>query len=141
MPQRSSALARAKPVPLRVRLQGVGGDPATKPKGGQFVLQAKALHANLFDGHTLGPVIAELEALTGIETRRIHVDKGYRGHNHAQKFRVWIIGQVRRITAPIAARCAAAPPSSLSLATSRPSTGWAAIISKAAAATASMARR
>ena len=101
MPQRSSALARAKPVPLRVRLQGVGGDPATKPKGGQFVLQAKALHANLFDGHTLGPVIAELEALTGIETRRIHVDKGYRGHNHAQKFRVWIIGQVRRITAPI----------------------------------------
>jgi hypothetical protein len=53
------------------------------------------------DGHTLGPVVAELEALTGIETRRIHVDKGYRGHNHAEKFRVWISGQVRRITAPI----------------------------------------
>jgi len=49
----------------------------------------------------LGPVVAELEALTGIETRRIHVDKGYRGHNHAQKFRVWISGQVRRVTAPI----------------------------------------
>ena len=47
------------------------------------------------------PVIAELEALTGVETRRIHVDKGYRGHNHAQKFRVWISGQVRRVTAPI----------------------------------------
>jgi IS5 family transposase len=83
--------------------------PATKPKGGQFVLHAKALHGNPFDGHTLGPVIAELEALTGVETRRIHVDKGYRGHNHAQKFRVWISGQslprtrsgVRRITAPI----------------------------------------
>src|SRR5262249_16219709 len=28
-------------------------------------------------------------------------DKGYRGHNHAQKFRVWISGQVRRVTAPI----------------------------------------
>src|SRR5262245_21152899 len=28
-----------------------------------------------------------------------HVDKGYRGHNHAQKFRV--SGQVRRVTAPI----------------------------------------
>jgi IS5 family transposase len=26
---------------------------------------------------------------------------GYRGHNHAQKFRVWISGQVRRVTAPI----------------------------------------
>jgi IS5 family transposase len=75
--------------------------PATKPKGGQFVLHAKALHGNPFDGHTLGPVIAELEALTGIETRRIHVDKGYRGHNHTQKFRVWISGQVRRVTAAV----------------------------------------
>ena len=65
------------------------------------MLHAKALHGNPFDGHTLGPVIAELEALTGIETRRIHVDKGYRGHNHAQKFCVWISGQVRRVTAPI----------------------------------------
>jgi IS5 family transposase len=44
--------------------------PASKPKGGQFVL-----HGNPFDGHTLGPVIAELEALTGVETRRTHVDK------------------------------------------------------------------
>jgi len=75
--------------------------PATKPKGGQFVLHAKALHGNPFDGHTLGPVITELEVLTGVETRRIHVDKGYRGHNHAHKFRVWISGQVRRVTAPI----------------------------------------
>ena len=94
---------------VRVRLQepapakaGVSiATPATKPKGGQFVLHAKALHGNPFDGHTLGPVVAELEALTGVETRRIHVDKGYRGHNHAQKFRVWISGQVRRVTAPI----------------------------------------
>jgi transposase, IS5 family len=75
--------------------------PATKPKGGQFVLHAKALHGNPFDGHTLGPVVTELEKLTGVETRRIHVDKGYRGHNHAEKFRVWITGQVRRVTAPI----------------------------------------
>ena len=74
---------------------------ATKPKGGQFVLHAKALHGNPFDGHTLGPVIAALEALTGVETRRIHVDKGYRGHNHQQKVRVWITGQVRRVTRPI----------------------------------------
>jgi IS5 family transposase len=75
--------------------------PATKPKGGQFVLHAKALHGNPFDGHTLGPVVTELEMLTGVETRRIHVDKGYRGHNHQEKFRVWITGQARRVTAPI----------------------------------------
>jgi transposase, IS5 family len=75
--------------------------PATNPKGGQFVLHAKALHGNPFDGHTLGPVVTELESLTGVETRRIHVDKGYRGHNHPHKFRVWITGQVRRVTRPI----------------------------------------
>ena len=33
--------------------------PVTRPKGGQFVLHAKALHGNPFDGHTLGPVIAD----------------------------------------------------------------------------------
>ena len=75
--------------------------PATKPKGGQFVLHAKAVHGNPFDGHTLGPVVTEMEQLTGVETRRIHVDKGYRGHNHRHKFRVWITGQVRRVTRPI----------------------------------------
>jgi IS5 family transposase len=75
--------------------------PATKPKGGQFVLHSKALHGNPFDGHTLGPVITELERQTGVTTRRIHVDKGYRGHNHKEKFRVWISGQVRRVTKPI----------------------------------------
>ena len=75
--------------------------PVTQPKGGQFVLHAKALHGNPYDGHTLGPVVADLEKLTGVETRRIHVDKGYRGHNHPHKFRVWISGQVRRVTAAI----------------------------------------
>jgi len=75
--------------------------PVTQPKGGQFVLHAKALHGNPFDGHTLGPMVADLEKFTGIQTRRIHVDKGYRGHNHQHKFRVWISGQVRRVTAAI----------------------------------------
>jgi IS5 family transposase len=64
--------------------------PVTQPRGGQFVLHAQALHGNPFDGHTLGPVVAGIERLTGVETRRIHVDKGYRGHNHKEKFRVWI---------------------------------------------------
>ena len=75
--------------------------PVTKPKGGQFVLHAQALHGNPYDGHTLGPVVAEMEALTGVEVRRIHLDKGYRGHNYPNKFRVWISGQVRRVTKTI----------------------------------------
>jgi len=74
--------------------------PVTSPKGGQFVLHAKAMHGNPYDGHTLGPVIADLERFTGVEVRRIHVDKGYRGHNHP-RFRVWISGQVRRVTKAI----------------------------------------
>ena len=74
---------------------------ATRPKGGQFVLHAKALHGNPYDGHTLGPVIADLQTLTGVEVRRIHVDKGYRGHNHPNRFQVWITGQVRRVTRAI----------------------------------------
>jgi IS5 family transposase len=77
------------------------GTPATRPKGGQFVLHAKALHGNPYDGHTLGPVIAELQTLTGVKVRRIHVDKGYRGHNYPDRFKVWITGQVRRVTRAI----------------------------------------
>lgn len=42
--------------------------PATRPKGGQFVLHAKALHGNPYDGHTLGPVIAELQVLISTES-------------------------------------------------------------------------
>ena len=65
------------------------------------MLHAKALHGNPFDGHTLGPVITELEQQTGVETRRIHVDKGYRGHTHRHKFRVWISGRARGLTRAI----------------------------------------
>ena len=86
------------------RLQSIDRHPTTKPKGRQFVLHAKALHGNPFDGHTLGPVITELERQTGVTTRRIHADKCYRGHNHKEKFRVWISGQVRRVTGQSGAR-------------------------------------
>src|SRR5262249_28949112 len=35
---------------------------------------------------------------TGVTVRRIHGDKGYRGHNYPNRFKVWISGQVRRVT-------------------------------------------
>jgi IS5 family transposase len=65
------------------------------------VLHASALHGNPYDGHTLAAAIAGMEALTGVEVKRIHVDKGYRGHDYPNRFRVWISGQVRRVTKPI----------------------------------------
>ena len=46
---------------------------------------------NFADDNLLG---TDIEKLTGVEARRIHVDKGYRGHNHPHRFRVWISGQV-----------------------------------------------
>ncbi len=99
--------------------------PATAPRGGQFVLHAKALHGNPFDGHTLGPVIKDMEKLTGVETRRIHVDKSLplrrRGVIAAITTRTSSAsGSAARCAAsppPFAARCAAGPRSSLSSAT------------------------
>ena len=75
--------------------------PVTRPKGGQFVLHSSALHGNPFDGHTLDAAITDIEKNTGIEIKRAHVDKGYRGHNHPNKYRIWITGQVRRTTIAI----------------------------------------
>ena len=75
--------------------------PVTSPKGGQFVLHAKALHGNPFDGHTLGPAVADIEANSGITVKCLHVDRGYRGHNHFNKFKVWISGRVRGATAAL----------------------------------------
>ncbi|MCS3475061.1 IS5 family transposase [Bradyrhizobium elkanii] len=51
--------------------------PVTSPKAGQFVLHTKALHGNPFDGRTLGPVVADMETLTGVEAlRQIKTGRG-----------------------------------------------------------------
>jgi IS5 family transposase len=104
--------------------------PVSAPKGGQFVLHAKALQGNPYDGHTLGP---DLEKLTGVTVRRIHGDKGYRGHNYPNRFKVWISGQVRRVNRERRRRAAIEPV----IDTSRRITAWAATISPAAMAIAS----
>ena len=75
--------------------------PATSPRGGQFVLHAKALHGNPYDGHTVGPMVEDLQQRNGVAPQRIHVDKGYRGHSYVHRARVWVTGQVRRATAGI----------------------------------------
>lgn len=66
-------------------------------KGGQFVVHAGALHGNPYDGHTLGRVIRETEALTGREVERAYVDKGYRGHDAPDPLRVFLSGQKRGV--------------------------------------------
>lgn len=65
--------------------------------GGQFVLHAKALPGNPYDGHTLKQVIEDTERLTGCAIERAYVDKGYRGHNATNPRRVFISGQKRGV--------------------------------------------
>lgn len=65
--------------------------------GGQFVLHARALPGNPYDGHTLRNVIKNTQALTGREIERVYVDKGYRGHNTDNPRRVFISGQKRGV--------------------------------------------
>ena len=65
--------------------------------GGQFVLHAKALPDNPYDGHTLRDVIEDTETLTGCAIERAYVDKGYRGHRTENPRRVFISGQKRGV--------------------------------------------
>ena len=66
-------------------------------KGGQFILHAKTLPGNPYDGHTLKAVIAETEALTGRRIDRAYVDKGYVGHDVPNPSRVYRSGQKRGV--------------------------------------------
>src|SRR5262249_13884964 len=62
-----------------------------------FVLHARTLPGNPYDGHTLGAVIEATERLTGREIERAYVDKGYRGHDAPNPRRVFISGQKRGV--------------------------------------------
>jgi len=68
--------------------------------GGQFVLGARALPGNPYDGHTLAAQIAQTERLTGVGVERAYVDRGYRGHD-ADRARVFVAGQKRGLTPTI----------------------------------------
>jgi len=68
-----------------------------RASGGQFVLHAKALPGNPYDGHALRSAIEDTERLTGREIERAYVDKGYRGHDAPNRHRVFISGQKRGV--------------------------------------------
>jgi IS5 family transposase len=68
--------------------------------GGQFVLGARTLPGNPFDGHTLADQIAQTERITGRPVERAYVDRGYRGHD-ADEARVFLSGQKCGVTPAI----------------------------------------
>ena len=77
--------------------------PINRCKGGQFVLHAKALPGNPYDGHTLAVVIPKIEASVGASLAKIVADAGYRGHNASKEkaFKVYVVGQKRGLSSTI----------------------------------------
>ncbi|MGY4183006.1 hypothetical protein ACVIHH_008297 [Bradyrhizobium sp. USDA 4518] len=92
---------RQGPGTLRVWLQSLDCHACHRAQRRAVRAACQGPARQSFDGHTLGPVIADLEKLTGVAARRIHGDKGYRGHNYPDRFKVWISVQVRRVTKAI----------------------------------------
>lgn len=68
--------------------------------GGQFVLGARTLPGNPFDGHTPADQIAQTERITGRPVERAYVDRGHRGHD-ADEARVFLSGQKCGVTPAI----------------------------------------
>src|SRR5580704_18307571 len=70
------------------------------PKGGHFILQARALHGNPYDGHTLKQALDDVREIVGRSPLRVAVDQGYKGHRLTGHPRtaVFLTGQRRGVT-------------------------------------------
>jgi IS5 family transposase len=71
-----------------------------RTKGGQFVLGAKTIPGNPWDGHTLATQIDQVEKLTGRRVRRAYVDRGYRGHTVVRDGLTVVVSHTRGIASP-----------------------------------------
>ncbi len=69
-------------------------------KGGHFILHAKAMHGNPYDGHTLKDALEDIKEVVGRMPGRVAVDQGYKGHGltHHPETAVYITGQKRGVT-------------------------------------------
>lgn len=67
-----------------------------------FVLAAKSLPGNPYDGHTLQQCIDQATRVTGIAPQEAYADRGYKGHGcNTDSFKVWISGSKRGVTQAI----------------------------------------
>ena len=100
--------------------------PLNRCRGGQFVAHVKALPGNPYDGHTLAAVLPDIESTIGAGLERIVTDAGYKGHNAPkhQRFKVYVAGQKRGLTAAIKRAFRRRRPWSPRSVTSKTSTGW-----------------
>jgi hypothetical protein len=72
-----------------------------KTKGGQFVIGAQALPGAPYDGHTLDDQIYQAARLTGVNVKRVYVDRGYRGHKIEREGLDITLSQTRGVKTPI----------------------------------------
>ncbi len=64
-----------------------------------FVLAAKSLPGNPYDGHTLQACIEQATHVTGVAPQEAYADRGYKGHGcNTDTFKVWISGSKRGVT-------------------------------------------
>jgi IS5 family transposase len=61
--------------------------------GGNWIVGAKLLPNNPYDGHTLAETLTTVESVTGVGVTDAYVDKGYRGHGYAGATNVHVAGQ------------------------------------------------
>jgi len=67
-----------------------------------FVIAAKALPGNPYDGHTLQACIEQATRVSGIAPKEAYADRGYKGHGcNTDFFRVWLSGSKRGVTQAI----------------------------------------
>jgi IS5 family transposase len=67
-----------------------------------FVIGARSLPGNPYDGHTLKACIEQAERVSGIKPQEAYTDRGYRGHGcNTDTLKVWIAGARRGVTAAI----------------------------------------
>jgi transposase, IS5 family len=68
-------------------------------QGGHFILHARALHGNPYDGHTLATALADLRQMVGRAPLRAMVDQGYKGHHIvSEETQIYITAQKRGVT-------------------------------------------
>lgn len=64
-----------------------------------FVLAARSLPGNPYDGHTLQACIDQATRVTGVAPQEAYADRGYKGHGcNTDSFKVWISGSKRGVT-------------------------------------------
>lgn len=67
-----------------------------------FVLAAKSLPGNPYDGHTMQACMEQATRVTGVTPQEAYADRGYKGHGcNTDAFKVWLSGAKRGLTPAI----------------------------------------